>query len=142
MSVSCGSETFCVDGAGNSMPVFNGSSWAPSPAGGPGLDDPVAVSCASTSFCALIGTNGELGSFNGTTIQWGTSTIGGSAVACASSSFCAAVSGRNATTYDGSSWHKVTVDPAGGLVAVSCPAASECVALDAHGSALTYGLGG
>jgi len=143
VSVSCGSESFCVDGAGNSMPVFNGSSWAPSPAAfGPNTDDPVAVSCTSTSFCTLVGTNGELGTFNGTTIQWGTATIGGRAIACASSSFCAAVSGRNATTYDGSSWHKVTVDPAGGLVAVSCPAASECVALDAHGSALTYGLGG
>jgi hypothetical protein len=139
MSVSCGSQTFCVDGAGNSMPVFNGSSWAPSTVAGPGVDDPVGVSCTSASFCALVGTNGELGTFNGGTIQWGTSTIGGSAIACASSSFCAAVSGRKATIYDGSSWHKTTVDPAGGLVAVSCLVASkECVALDAHGSALIY----
>jgi hypothetical protein len=138
LSVSCGSETFCVDGAGNSMPVFNGSSWAPSPAAGPGIDDPVAVACTPTSFCALVGTNGELGTFNGTTIQWGTATIGGHAVACASSSFCAAVSGRNASTYNGSGWHKATVDPNGGLVAVSCPTASECVALDDHGSALIY----
>ncbi len=102
-----------------------------------------AVSCASSSFCAAVDSNGNVVTYNGT--SWaaaksidGTKVLHG--ISCPTSSFCAAVDASgNVVTYNGSSWATAkSIDGTKVLDAISCPSSSFCAAVDASGNVVTY----
>ena len=102
-----------------------------------------AVSCASSSFCAAVDSDGNLVTYNGSTWSSATSIDGTKvldAISCPTASFCAAVDGDgNVVTYNGSSWSSATsIDGTKVLDAISCPTASFCAAVDADGDVVTY----
>src|ERR1017187_3098610 len=100
----------------------SGWSWRPIDAG-----KPTSVSCASSSFCAAVTSNGNALTYSGS--SWsGPAEVGDLAdltsVSCPSPSFCAAVAwnGQDAVTltYNGSTWSApAQIDGEGELNSVS-----------------------
>jgi hypothetical protein len=117
------------------------------PAGGSEPDEPSAISCAGTGFCAALDDFGEAFTWRGG--RWSPPTRfdaqlldGSDAVSCVSASFCMAVDdGGLSTAWNGASWSTgFRVDPGGNsLTDVSCATAHWCIAVDARGHALRYG---
>jgi hypothetical protein len=101
-----------------------------------------SVSCASTSFCAMVDSAGNEVSYNGSTFSTPTTIDAGGyvqSVSCSSTTFCAAVnSSGDETTFNGSSWSAPTSIDESSLLAVSCASADFCVAVDYNGNALVY----
>jgi hypothetical protein len=159
--VSCASATFCEAAFGQQTVTYNGSSWsAPvkvpvgsegSSSSTPGLE---AISCASSTLCAGVGTTsnnqGYLDTFNGTT--WVTpsiekTTLGPQAfvsVSCPTTSFCMAPGLDGWVTYNGSSWGtpQTFSDPGGPIGegplyanSVSCTSAKFCEEVEDSGYA-------
>lgn len=154
--VSCASATFCVATEGGPS-VWNGSSWSQ-----PGQVDQsgqlVGVSCTSPRFCVAVDNTGAVFEWTGT--AWlgprrvlpdqpgstGGGTGGGAAasgVSCTGPTFCVAVDATGlASVFDGTDWSPpVRVDPKGGVAAVSCPAAGQCMVVDSGGGAVLLGPG-
>jgi hypothetical protein len=124
-------------------PPQGGSSWTTPTTIDPG-NNLISVSCASTSFCAAVDTNGAGFTLNGT--SWNrTNGVGASgnvtSVSCApDSNFCAAVdSAGDAVTFNGISWNSPSmIDSSGNLVSVSCASTSFCLAVDVNGAGFTF----
>jgi len=168
--VSCVSASFCAaTSLGDANPpaftaawLYDGSNW--SPAGGsvdaaridgPALRPPL-VSCASSTFCAVVDTTfvdlvtdgvGNASLYHGT--AWSPAQkidgLGLGSVSCPSASFCVAVdAAANALIYNGSGWSAPQlIDPAvfnnaNVVNSVSCASASFCVAVDAAGNAVAF----
>lgn len=136
--------------------TFNGSTWG-TPRLLPVTGRVASLSCPTASFCLALGNasedSGVALTFNGS--SWSspepiTPHAGGvGMISCASPAFCVAIEDEEAVlTFNGSSWGVPTViDPgatllgARGLVALSCPSALFCLALDASGHARYYPAG-
>jgi hypothetical protein len=143
-ALSCVSRSFCV-AADNSGQVitYNGRAWAKTELFRG--DTVPSVSCASRSFCVAVPGNGgdsDVKIFDGHV--WRRSFVGRpndsglAAVSCVSDSYCILFdsSGRE-STFEGSSWSKLSaVDPHGGLD-VSCASRSFC-AEDDGSDAVTF----
>src|ERR1019366_1811504 len=82
--ISCASASFCVAAFGTKTATFNGSSWAAAVSVGTAAENSSgstprieALSCASTTFCAGVGTTpdnqGYLDTFNGS--SWSPAVI-------------------------------------------------------------------
>lgn len=105
--------------------------------------DPVAVSCASTSFCVSVDNQNASYVYNGTT--WtGPIAVNDfphrvTALSCAPTGHCIAVddSGR-AASFDGSAWTTPATVDGVALAGISCPSSTFCLAADVAGHALTY----
>ena len=169
-AVDCVSTTFCMavgnpDGTDSGSvltELWNGSAW--SIVAAPGVGPPVntdftSVSCASTRFCAAVGSWGDgvpgesvMDIWNGTAWRLASPTAGVSnnlvaslqGVSCTSSTFCLGVGDAYATypaqgglvyvasvvMWNGSNW---SVAPGGGpnqsLFGVSCVSSTSCVAV-------------
>jgi hypothetical protein len=106
---------------------------------------PTAISCASASFCAAVGTSGFVETFDGSVwsapVQPDPNGNGLTAVSCPSVSFCAAVDNLGqAITFNGSTWSaRVAIDTTrNALHAVSCSSSSFCVAGDLGGNGFVW----
>lgn len=161
VGMSCPSTTLCAAATvGGRVLTWNGSSWS-----APDLLTPTAnlglqvllelpelsgISCASPTFCVVVGSSGSAHTFDGKSwsppdpidtsgAQHG-NRDGLTAVSCPSVHFCMAVDdlGR-ALSYNGASWSQPhVVDATLGLSAVSCPTSNFCVSLNDLGDALVY----
>ena len=133
VGISCASTSNCVilDTYGNAF-SGHGVSWG----GGVAVDTtniPVSVSCPTTTSCSFVDDAGTV--FTETSGTWDAGSASGitsaTAMSCASASACA-VTGADGSvaTGSGSTW-TVTTSAGGqtdGLVGVSCPTTSSCVA--------------
>jgi hypothetical protein len=146
VAVTCPAPSFCAsfDSAGYRA-TWNGSKWTapvrilpPMP---PGSDyDADGGTCASTTFCVVVGTAIWVESGGGLArTAPGTGNEGWLAVSCASPAFCVAGDNDgNLSVYNGHSWSTpVNVDE-NALTAISCASASFCDALDSDGSIITW----
>ncbi len=145
ISVSCISSTFCiaVDNSGNGL-VFNGSSWTIASLGSGIIA--TSVSCASISFCVAVDSNGNYNFYNGS--EWGPNsstydTDSFAGISCpVGGTFCEAVDtsgGVDMVSGCGSStctWTPRSSIDSVGFTAISCIAASWCIAVDSNGDAL------
>ncbi|HEX9034648.1 MAG TPA: hypothetical protein VF834_22620, partial [Streptosporangiaceae bacterium] len=143
-SVSCVSATFCEAVGPASAANWNGTTWTLQQR--PGADvEPVAVSCATVTFCMAVDGFAQTAIWNGTAWSAGPTVTGftsqGSpveSVSCVSASFCEAVGGGsggdNAAVWNGTSWTaQPTPGPASSfLSAVSCPAVNSCEAVGSY----------
>lgn len=139
-SVSCPSASSCT-AVGNQFVALSGSSWST-----PALFDslgggPLAISCASASFCAASTPGVDALTYNGSTWNYSANVVPDSyvtqtSISCPTSSFCAlAASDGDVVTYNGASWSTpIKVDQGGGLMSISCASASFCVAVDDAGN--------
>jgi hypothetical protein len=144
--VSCPEPTMCyaVDSAGTIMSSTDTGSWQT--VATDSASAPVAISCASTTFCLVLDTGG--GAITLSQGIWSSPVLVDSqsgiftAASCPTSAFCMTVdSGGTAYAYTGSaaSWQPFTVDPSGtGLTSVSCTSAVNCVAVGQAGDVFTY----
>ncbi len=159
--VSCASATFCEAAFGQQTVTFNGSSWSAPikvPVGSEGNASSTpsieALSCASSTLCAGVGTTsnnqGYLDTFNGT--AWAAPQIKKTglgpqafvSVSCPTTSFCMAPGLDGWVTYNGSSWGapQTFSDPGGPIGegplyanAVSCTSAKFCEEVEDSGYA-------
>ncbi|MGC2485052.1 MAG: hypothetical protein WA359_02265 [Acidimicrobiales bacterium] len=101
--VSCASPNYCVamsdaESGGSFVSTYNGTSWSTSTIVGtndhPALN-PTSISCASANFCAVVGANGDVVTYDDA--SWSTPTYytneGWDSVSCPSTTFCAGVGG-------------------------------------------------
>ncbi|HUY86566.1 MAG TPA: Ig-like domain-containing protein, partial [Acidimicrobiales bacterium] len=144
-SVSCplsSGNPFCmaVDNAGN-FTTFSGSSWStPATVGtSSGLG---SVSCTSPSFCVTTDAITNAYYFDG--VSWliqsfGASQPAVSKLSCIHGGFCAGIAfnGTASQRTTVSSWAAPAIVDTGSFTAVSCPSASECVAVDGTGDIAT-----
>jgi hypothetical protein len=150
-AVSCASSGFCVA-------LARYQAWASSYAGGEwsfyGPLDPAAgedfvagpshaLSCPSSTFCAMVDYVGNAATFDGATWTTAAGIDGGTrltSVSCPTSTFCVAVDGNgNALTYNGTAWSAPTkIDGSNVLTSVSCPTSQFCMAVDGAGNAVTW----
>jgi hypothetical protein len=163
VGVSCSSITFCAAATvGGRVLTWNGRTWSvpalPTPISSGtlgilelvGLPEIAGISCASSTFCVVVGPSGAVNTFDGKSwskpeaIDTSSSQQGNhdglTAVSCPSVRFCLAVDdlGR-ALSYNGTSWSQPhIVDPTLGLSDVSCATSTFCVALNDLGYALIY----
>jgi hypothetical protein len=113
--VSCVSATFCMatsNGIDSDLYTYNGSTW-----GEPTLIDPgnptnfYGISCASTTFCAVIDGYGNAIMYNGATwAQPERIDTHGTAlnVSCTVAKFCAAVDDNGQLiAYNGTAWENL-----------------------------------
>jgi len=154
--ISCPVHGTCVavDGTATDVNRYDNGKWsalgtiAPStPTGGSEPDEPSAISCAGTRFCAALDNFGEAFTWHGG--RWSGPTRfdanlldGVDAVSCASPTSCMLVDDDGiAAAWNGSSWSKGSqIDGApGSLTDVSCATATSCMAVDARGRAIRYG---
>lgn len=145
LQVSCPRGGYCMVVGGDGTSATGAGTW--SPAGGPG-PELVGVSCPVPRWCAVVGrTAANSPGYVGVTSdgQWENTTVRGfvpSAVSCASTTFCVATGRSRAVIWDGRSrsWSQPqVVDPTNtGLTAISCPAASSCLAVDAAGNVMDW----
>jgi hypothetical protein len=159
--VSCASATFCEAAFGQQTVTYNGSSWSAPikvPVGSEGSSSSTpsieALSCASSTLCAGVGTTsnnqGYLDTFNGT--AWATPQIKKTglgpqafvSVSCPTTSFCMAPGLDGWVTYNGTSWGapQTFSDPGGPVGqgplyanAVSCTSAKFCEEVEDSGYA-------
>ncbi len=148
-AVSCASTRFCM-AVGEGVAVRYTGTWGKpdsvdTEADFGGID---AVSCPSSTFCVAVDANGGALTYDGT--SWSKPKIIGPpkchficnySLSCASSRFCVVVNNfeGQAITYRDGRWSKpAVIDKALSLTAVSCPAESFCVAVDASGRALLW----
>jgi hypothetical protein len=159
--VSCASATFCEAAFGRQTVTFDGTSWSapvtiPTGSEGSGSSTPgiEALSCASSTLCAGVGTTsnnqGYLDTFNGT--AWATplikkTTLGPQSfvsVSCPTTSFCMAPGLDGWVTYNGSDWGapQTFSDPGGPpgegplyANSVSCVSAKFCEEVESNGYA-------
>ena len=172
-SVSCPSASLCaaVDPSGDvvvsTKPTSGKDAWTVTrtssqlgTAGPPGVVPSPTLSCASTSLCVAVGSNGLVLTSTdptGAAGSWHSSTVGQPmgcykgecryswlvGVSCVpGTSMCAALDdqGDVLTSTDptnGSSWNTAHVDAANRLLGVSCASASLCVAVDGAGNVLS-----
>ena len=147
--ISCTSITSCIavgsyhDGSGHQFGLaegWNGSSWAILAA--PGAASSLsAISCTSATACMAVGSAAAgpvAESWNGA--AWTPQEIAAgptalAAVRCTSAAACTAVgsdgSGAAAERWDGTSWALQPVPAGGALAGLSCPTATDCVAVGA-----------
>lgn len=145
-AVSCTPSGFCmvIANRGDDF-VTTGGSWQAGPASGVGAFD---VSCASASFCVVVGagTSGDVTIYDGTSWSTPVDIDRGAlySVSCTSPTFCVAVgTDGNAVTYDGSTWSTPQpIDPTAPgvttVTGVSCASTSLCVAVGSDGNAEVY----
>ncbi len=141
-SVACTSVRFCVavDQYGRFV-RYDGSKWSP-PAS---IDDGIpliAVSCASSAFCATVaggpGPDGEAFLYGGATKGWsppveitpGSPSL--QSVSCPSLNFCMAADATSVVTYNGTTWSAPAIidSTAEGIAQVSCISAKFCVEVE------------
>jgi len=148
--IACVSRALCVAAEGGPT-AFNGHSWTqPNDADAQGQR--VAVSCASTPYCALVDSSGSVLTWNGlgfttpTPIATepplsGTDASGLTGVSCPTATYCRAVDSIGRVFgWNGTSWSGGTlIDNGHALTAVSCPTTSYCVAVDRSGNAFFSG---
>lgn len=105
-------------------------------------NDVEAVSCASSTFCAGVDDQGDVGVDNGSSINEGSIDPGQQllAISCPSAAFCMTSDGNGSEfTYNGSWSSAVPFDAGNGAVgALSCTSSSFCAAGDSSGNAWTY----
>ncbi len=154
--VSCPSATFClavgdakVAGVFTDVyAVWNGSAWGTTqpitnlPSFGSQSDNPLALSCASTTFCMAGFNESYVATWNGST--WTFAQLPGFAAAgdpvfsisCPTATFCAAapdtanesINSPILDTWNGSTWSTYSNSVSGGYGPVSCASATMCVA--------------
>jgi hypothetical protein len=139
-SLSCPTATFCAaaDNAGDALLDHNTLWGAPT-----SLEIEGSVSCASASFCAVVG-GGDAATTDGTT--WNTYGLIAFAefgsVSCPTDEFCALIDGSvSASTYTSLLWSasvRIDGDKLGTGIAnsVSCPTTTFCMAVDQLGHAI------
>lgn len=123
------------------------TSWGPATLVDPSHGTPSNISCTSSTFCVAVDEHGAASIYNGTswsppqTIDDGVTLPG---VSCATPTFCVAVGSGDVITYNGTTWsapsaidgpHQVGYN---GLMTVSCPTTSFCMAGDSYGNVVTY----
>jgi hypothetical protein len=153
VGVSCPTSSACTAVVGASVLVWDGSSWAEQPSPWtaslvPGASDPTAISCATTSVCAIV--NGTGVSMGGAESSWSaedTVDPGGGldSISCPSTTFClAADEGGSVITWNGTTWSApqpvipaATEYPGMGTF-VSCPTAQFCMIMNGDGDYATY----
>jgi hypothetical protein len=154
-AVSCRSATFCVavgtDGSGVLIERLTTSGWSKTTPRSAPAAMLYGVSCPSASSCFAVGSslttsggslverwNGRAWSASTTPVPHGASDAGLQSVSCVSATRCLAVgdygtNGVYAVSWNGSGWHLVSMTTTGGHIgafyAVSCLAATNCVAL-------------
>jgi hypothetical protein len=105
-----------------------------------------ALSCASSTFCAVVDDQGGAATYDGrrssysSLIDLDSGFEGILAISCASSTFCMAVDDDGqAVAWLGTRWSAPAPADAGDeLDAIACPASNYCVALDRQGRVLTW----
>jgi hypothetical protein len=144
--VSCPEPTTCyaVDSAGAIMSSTTTGNWQT--AATDTASAPVAISCASTTFCLVLDHGG--GAIMLSQGIWTSPVLvdsrGGifTAASCPTPTFCMTVDNSgNAYAYTGpaAGWQPFTVDPSGtGLTSVSCTSTVNCVAVGQAGDVFTY----
>ncbi|HEY6429640.1 MAG TPA: hypothetical protein VIX84_20630, partial [Acidimicrobiales bacterium] len=127
--------------------VWDGHTWTQ-----PNQADPQgqlnAVSCATTTFCVLVDSAGDVLTWNGqgfsapTPIAMeqpltGTNASGLTGVSCPTPTFCRAVDSIGRVfAFNGTTWSSGTlIDSGHALTAISCPTTTYCVAVDRSGNA-------
>ena len=149
-AISCTSSSFCVAIAGSQAALFDGGLWSMPKDIDRGMQL-MAVSCASTNFCAVLVFGGdvltmrEVPADNNATPTWSgpiavDDGVSLRSVSCPSSTFCAAVGDGGIVTYNGRSWSEATVPNSDSdLGSVSCPTITFCVAWELYGGeVMTY----
>jgi hypothetical protein len=144
-SISCASSQLCVavDILGNASVLDSSGSWSePTPIVSDG-DTLGAVSCTAGPQCVVLGAEGEVITFDGTTWSAADTVLPDAAdlgtVSCSSSTFCLAGSGTQYATFNGTTWSSASTLPSNGsLNSVSCSSTTNCVGLGAGGTVLAY----
>jgi hypothetical protein len=148
--VSCQAARRCAldDDADALVFVDNGSVTHGYSEGGHGLDQPLSLSCTSTSFCLVVvvddNAQTKVLQFNGTTFRnLAKPSLGQdyATVSCATSTFCAGFAGDTvAVQYRGGRTltDPQVVFPDVGFNDISCPAAKFCMTTGGHGVAATF----
>jgi hypothetical protein len=88
------------------------------------------VSCSQPETCYAVDSAGNVLAFTGA-----------SSVGASSTSPSAAAPSSTVPSSTGGTWHVVATDPRNGLVAISCPTAGFCLAVDKSGNAITLSHG-
>jgi len=138
-AVACPAATACVALVGGSESVrLEGSTWSePVPVEQVGrADAPSVLTCVHATWCATFDGLGRVLTYDGQ--RWSrpvaVDPAGGgiTGISCATPDFCAIVDADgDAAIYDGVHWSApAPVADSSGLVAVSCPSAGLCFALD------------
>jgi hypothetical protein len=155
IGVSCATSSMCVAVVGTSVVDWNGSAWSLEPASwtsslataGDGTEA-TAVSCPTTTLCAIV--NGAGLSYRNGHGAWSpVETIdpngGLDSISCPTTTFCqAADSGGSVVTWNGTSWsapERVVPqsDEYPGIgTSLSCPSAQFCVIMNADGDFATF----
>lgn len=152
VGISCPSRTFCEAVVGTSVLDWNGTTWSVEPTPWtpslPAGSDATAISCATTSLCAIV-SGTDLSYRNGSETWSPLEDIdphgGLDAISCPTTTFClAADSGGSVTAWNGSSWSvpqqvipEATQYPGIGT-ALSCPSPDSCMLINADGDFATY----
>jgi hypothetical protein len=131
--------------------VFSGHSWT-QPTNADAQGQLNAVSCASTTYCALVDSSGNVMTWNGLGFSApasiatepplnGTDASGLTGVSCPTPTFCRAVDSIGRVFgWNGQSWSSGTlIDNGRALTAISCPTTTYCVAVDRSGNAFFSG---
>jgi hypothetical protein len=148
-AMSCAAATFCGSAlGGNSLDVFDGTSWTAAQKGG--SSQVKAVSCATSAFCAAVDNAGDYVTFNGTSWTTAASVSGGittpvfgpNAISCPVAGSCVAMDNNgNVWRYIAGAWSSPPADhsvvPASPGAAISCTASGFCAAASGAGVA-TY----
>jgi hypothetical protein len=152
--ISCATEFLCVaiDMSANNAVRSDNAVWPPSQWYATPLDaEPMAVSCASASLCAIAAQNGGgyvITSTNPVAGTWKATFLEGpywvvlEGVSCTAPSLCVAIDNEGNVltsnpTSTTSTWGVADVDGGMYLDGVSCATTSFCVAVDSDGKALS-----
>ncbi len=151
--ISCPIRNFCVAVGGLTWrrsaneTIFNGLTWTKAIKIDSGIFL-VDVSCATTTFCVAIDSNGNEITYNGEkwskpkNIDMNLGPLKLNAISCSSNIFCVVVDlTGNAIIYNGNSWSRPRKIDAVSLTSISCPNTNNCVSVDSNGRVLSYSSG-
>ncbi len=152
-AISCPNSTVCAvtDNTGQVVAERNGSWLTPQTFGDPTRatslyqSGRVGIACLGNSFCTAV-VGASVLDWDGTTwseesTPWTAAPVAGPTdVACPTTHLCAIVEGPSLWVHNGAAgWSGVgAIDPGGVLDAISCPAASFCLAADTAGKVLAW----
>lgn len=132
IDISCPTDTFCAAIDDSRVVTYDGTGWS-APHGLTSADNLAAISCASSSFCMVADSAGQVRTYDGTT--WSRPRLVDSYghpiadISCPLTTWCVALDTHGiAFAYDGSSWDAPVPTGVTTGVTVSCAAANACLA--------------
>jgi hypothetical protein len=146
VAISCPDTTHCmiVTEGGDAFVMTNGATPVSGGKTGAAANSDVlrSVSCASSTFCVAVGSDGYAYRWNGVTWVTSSNLTGGGqldAVSCSTSNFCLAVDGSgDGYNWTGSVWQASRTDTAAAIYSVAASSDGVALAGDRGGSVVPF----